>query len=127
MWRRDFLWGSIDVVDAERGQFVRLERLRLNCRLSDRVKFIEELLEITFFEDDVLAKLVEKTSSMTLLTSLLSSLGVLVSTCSSLVLVSGSTCSCSCGDDDRKQPILVFFVRGYNLIFGSGVGNVESP
>jgi len=63
---------------------------------------------------------------MILVISLFSSLGVLVSTCSSLVLLSGSNCSCSCGDDDRKQPILVFFVRGYNLIFGSGAGDVES-
>ena len=61
-WRRDFLFGIVDEVDEERGQqsllFVvavaRLRRLKLTCKLSDRVKSIEGLLAANnmLFEDD---------------------------------------------------------------------------
>jgi hypothetical protein len=88
MWRKDFLWGINEEVDAERGQtslaplFVaaaaRFRRL-LNCRLSDRVKFIEGLLVSILFEDDVLIKLVGIAASVFLATSSFSSFGAILS------------------------------------------------
>lgn len=69
MWRSDFRFGISDEVDAEMGQqslallFVataaRFRRLMFNCRLSDRVRFIEVDLDLgsTVFEENVLRKL----------------------------------------------------------------------
>ena len=77
IWIRDFLFGIIEEVDAERGQnslllvaaAARLLRLILSCKLSDRVKFKEGLLAIILFEDDALRSGFEKSASASVISS----------------------------------------------------------
>lgn len=125
IWRRDFLFGINDGVDAERGQqslpFVaaaaRLRRLMLNCKLRDRVKFIEGLLDSMLLEDDVLCNGLEISASAAVIdSSSFSSIGAILVSVSEILRL---RCSCSCGDDDTKHPILDLFVRGCRLIFGN--------
>ena len=57
---KDFLLGNNAEVDAERGPEsplvlaapARFRRLRLNCKLTDRVRFIEDVLDSMLLEDD---------------------------------------------------------------------------
>ena len=118
--------GINDDVEAERGQqlslpFVaaaaRFRRLMLNCRLSDRDRFIEGLLDSMLLEDDVRCSGLQISASAAVMdSSSFSSMGAILVSVSEILRLRCS--SCSCGDDDTKHPILDRFVRGCRLIFG---------
>ena len=81
---KDFLFGIIEEVDAERGQQspAAARLMRLTCKLNERVKVTEGLLVNMLFEDDALRSGLEKSASASLIvtsSSLFSSIaGVLL-------------------------------------------------
>ena len=89
MLMKEFFLGIIEDVEEETGQrsfpplFLvaagRLRRLRFNCRLNDRVNFIDGVFESMLFIDDALCIVEEEARSLFLVVSSCFSLGVLVS------------------------------------------------
>lgn len=127
----DLLFGSSDEVDLERGPEsplvledpARFMRLILNCKLTDRVMFIEDVLDSMLLEDDDrLSEFESSASAVWIVSSSFSWIcGGYLTPCGGVLKTCSASCSGSCSSfgTESIRSILDRFDRGCNEIDGN--------